>query len=80
MNRRGHFWSIVGHHVQGAICGAMTPWFPAAAAIYLGLSMSYQWAGWAKYHDSVKRDVRDYIVGYALGLAPALAWRLFTQL
>ena len=41
--------------------------------------MAYQWAGWAKYRDSVKRDIRDYIVGWCIGAPLGCAIRFLLR-
>ena len=88
-------WSIIGHVVQGQIAGAAMGLAPLAPTLLLGLAMlafgivlllasaCYQWAGFAKERDAVKRDWRDYILGWAPVCALCLAisgWILFHQL
>ena len=87
--------SIVGHVMQGAIAGAAMGVAPLAPTLLLGLAMlafgivlllasaCYQWAGYVKTNDSLKRDWRDYLIGW-LPTCPACllisAWFLFQRI
>lgn len=62
-------WSILGHMAIG--------WFAALlahrdlgwqAACVLALSANYQWAGYVRKNDTVRRDLRDYQIGYMAGV------------
>ena len=80
---RAYPLSIIGHHVQGAVAGALMgvgdAYLAGGGLTLLGLSMAYQWAGWAKYRDSVKRDIRDYIVGWCIGAPLGCAIRFLLR-
>ena len=71
-----HRRSIIGHVVQGAIAGAAMGLAPLAPTPVFGMAMlafsiillvasaCYQWAGFVKTGDSLKRDWRDYLIGW----------------
>lgn len=64
-------WEIVSHHLIGAACGYLTVRgkHQTAATTFLAANLVYQWAGWVRHNDTLKRDVRDYVVGYGIGAA-----------
>ena len=45
------------------------------ACVWLWMSERYQWFGFAKYQDSIKRDWRDYMV-LPIGVGIALLYRV----
>ena len=60
--------SILGHILQGGVCGALIATGEvgpiAVGTVWMAASSFYQWAGFAKYGDTVKRDWKDYLVGF----------------
>ena len=40
---------------------------PIPAVMAAAFSLSYQWAGWVKYHDTVKLDIFDLGLGVSGG-------------
>ena len=73
--------SIFGHRVQGFIAGILIavgdPYFLASGLTILVASMvDYQWAGFAKFADTVKKDKKDYIQGLYPGLVIGFGIRL----
>lgn len=68
---------ILGHILQGAAIGAGLASgeisYMAPAAGWLVMSVAYQYAGYIRkrdmdgYGDTIKRDIRDYMVGMVPG-------------
>ena len=73
IDNRPYTGNIFGHQVQGFIAGILItigdPYLLATGLVILGTSMvDYQWAGFAKLKDTVKKDKKDYIQGLYPGL------------
>lgn len=72
-------WPILWHYCQDACDPRIEPFWelpPVVLAVTLPLAglmlmvnaLVYQWAGWVRHNDTLKRDVRDYVIGFALGV------------
>ena len=71
-NWRKWWYGYLTHWAEGVAVGYMAFHHPIPALIVSGFLLSYQWAGWVKYHDTVKLDIFDLGVGVAAGVVLAL--------
>ena len=73
-------WSMVWHHVQGALAAFAileAPLFSqlVGGVIWTVLYIAYQWLTQKRKHDAAGLDVLDYMVGFGLMWALIEAWR-----
>ena len=68
--------SYVGHWLTGGVLGfGATTGFVGASMGGLGLVVAYQLGEYWKYGDTVALDLKDYGVGYAVGVGAGVLWR-----
>ena len=78
-----HGASYVGHALQGAACGVgLVAWlwtaelWIAPALTWILLYVAYQGLSFARRHDTVGRDMFDFILGVGGGLLAGCAYWL----
>ena len=76
---RNYSPSILGHMGQGAAAAVAVVyayWFwPLAVlgCLILATNMAYQIFGYIRKKDSLRRDWRDYMVGFSIAVVPSVA-------
>jgi len=61
---------LTAHDVAIIVC------LPLASIALLALAMTYQWAGYVRKHDTLRRDVRDYVIGFGFGLGASAIYAI----
>ena len=73
-------FSMVGHHVQGAIAGAVvlaaSTQLVVTAVLWTVLYVCYQGLSVLRKDDSPGLDIADYMVGFGVGVVAIVTFRL----